>query len=145
MKKSVFQEFKMFALRGNVIDLAVGIIIGAAFNSIVTSFVNDIVMPPIGWALGRVDFSNLYINLSRTGYESLAEAQAAGAPTINYGLFINAFISFLITAWVVFLMVKGINRLQEKKDEEEKKAPNPAPAEDVLLLREIRDALKQKS
>lgn len=137
----IFQEFKTFALRGNVIDLAVGIIIGAAFNSIVQSLVNDVVMPPIGWILGRVDFADLYINLGKDTFDSLSAAKAAGAPTINYGLFINALISFIITAWAVFLIVKLINRLRAK-EEAKPKEPEKTP-EDVVLLREIRDALKK--
>src|SRR5688572_7418079 len=118
----MLKEFKEFAMRGNVIDLAVGIIIGAAFGKIVTSLVNDIIMPPIGLVLGGVDFSNLYINLSRTPYASLAEAQAAGAPTINYGMFLSNIVDFLIVALVIFLLIKAINRLVTPP-----KAP-PAPA-----------------
>jgi large conductance mechanosensitive channel len=119
----MLKEFKEFALRGNVVDMAVGIIIGAAFGTIVSSLVDDIVMPPIGLLLGGVDFSNLFV-LLRTGsepgpYASLAEAQAAGAVTINYGVFINAIISFLIVAFVMFLLIRGINRLK-------KEAPPPA-------------------
>lgn len=125
MKKvrTVLQEFKTFAIKGNAIDLAVGIIIGAAFNGVVSSLVNDIVMPPIGALLGRVSFSNLYVNLTGREYESLALAKQAGAATINYGLFINALISFTITAWVVFLLVRMINRLKESSKE-----PKVAPA-----------------
>ena len=107
----MFTEFKAFAARGNVIDLAVGVIIGAAFGKIVTSLVNDIVMPPIGMALGRVDFRNLYVSLNGEHYASLAEAQKAAAPTINYGLFLNSVLEFLIVAFVVFLIVRQINRL----------------------------------
>ncbi len=108
----MWKEFREFAMRGNVIDLAVGIVIGAAFGKIVTSFVGDILMPPLGLALGQVDFSNLFIDLSRGSYRSLAEAKAAGAPTINYGAFINTVIDFFIIAFAIFLMVRGINRLQ---------------------------------
>ncbi len=125
-----------------MIDLAVGIIIGAAFNSVVKSLVDDIIMPPIGWMLGKVDFSDLYLNLSRTTYESLSVAKEAGAPTINYGLFLTNILSFLVTAWAVFILVKIINRLHDKKDEEEKQA-KPATPEDIQLLREIRDSLKK--
>ena len=110
----MLNELKKFALRGSVIDLAVGIIIGAAFNSVVNSLVKDVIMPPIGLLLGKVDFSNLYINLSGVPYDSLAKAQEAGAPTINYGLFLNAVISFLVITFVVFLLVQQINRLREK-------------------------------
>ena len=116
----MFKEFREFIRRGSVLDLAVGIIIGAAFTGIVNSLVKDIVMPPIGLILGEVDFSNLYINLSRTAYDSLAAAQAAGAATINYGLFANALINFLIVAFVVFLVVKSFNRM--------KRAEVPEPA-----------------
>ncbi|MEX0909896.1 MAG: large conductance mechanosensitive channel protein MscL [Candidatus Paceibacterota bacterium] len=110
----VLNEFKTFILRGNVIDLAVGIIIGASFTSIVNSLVKDIVMPPIGLLLNGVDFSDLYINLTRESFATFAEAQAAGAPTINYGLFINNLITFLITAIAIFFLVRGVNRLQVK-------------------------------
>jgi len=120
----MFKEFKEFALRGNMIDLAVGIIIGAAFNSVVNSLVNDILMPPIGLLLGNVDFSNLFISLDGQSYSSLSAAQDAGAATLNYGLFINSIIIFLITAFAVFLLVRGINRL-ERKQEAEAEAKEP--------------------
>ncbi|MDI7275401.1 MAG: large conductance mechanosensitive channel protein MscL, partial [Anaerolineae bacterium] len=103
-------EFKKFAMRGNVIDLAVGFIMGGAFGAIVNSLVNDVIMPPIGLVLGKIDFSSLFINLSGTPYASLAEAKAAGAATINYGLFINTVINFLIIAFVLFLLVRQVNR-----------------------------------
>ncbi len=109
----MLKEFKAFAMRGNVIDLAIGIIIGAAFGRIVTSLVNDIIMPPIGLLLGRVNFTDLFINLSGTPYATLAEAKAAGAATINYGLFINTVLDFIIVAFVIFLLVRQINRLQQ--------------------------------
>jgi large conductance mechanosensitive channel len=115
----MFKEFKTFIMRGNVIDLAIGVIIGAAFGKIVTSLVNDVIMPPIGLLLGKVDFSNLYINLGRGSYSSLAEAQKAGAPTINYGLFINSIINFLIIAIVIFLVVQQVNRFKRKEEEKE--------------------------
>lgn len=118
--KKMLKEFKEFAMRGNVIDMAVGIIIGSAFGKIVSSLVNDVLMPPIGRLLGKVDFSNLFINLSGTHYESLAEAKKAGAATINYGLFINTVIDFLIVAFVIFMLVSAINRL--------KRQPAPVPA-----------------
>jgi large conductance mechanosensitive channel len=108
----MFKEFRDFAARGNVVDLAVGVIIGAAFGKVVTSAVNDIVMPPIGMALGRVDFSNLFVALNSTHYNSLAEAKTAGAPTLNYGLFLNTTFEFLIVAFAVFLLVKQVNRLK---------------------------------
>lgn len=107
----MFKEFREFAARGNVVDLAVGVIIGAAFGKIVTSLVNDVIMPPVGLALGRVDFRNLFISLNRQAYVSLAEAQKAGAPTLNYGLFLNTVLEFLIVAFVVFLVIRQINRL----------------------------------
>lgn len=117
----MLKEFKEFALKGNVIDLAVGIIIGAAFNKVVQSLVNDIVMPPIGMLMGKMDFSALFINLSGKPYETLAEAKKAGAATINYGLFINTAVDFTIMAFVVFIMVKQINRLRRET------APAPPP------------------
>jgi len=133
----MFEEFKKFAMRGNVIDLAVGVVIGAAFTGIVTSMVNDIIMPPIGLALGGVDFANFFFVIKGTPQETLAAAKAAKDVTINYGLFINAVINFLIVAAALFMLLRQINKL----------APPPpvAPAtpEDVLLLREIRDSLKK--
>ena len=116
----MFKEFKEFAMKGNVLDMAVGIIIGAAFGGIVTSFVNDILMPPIGLLLGKVDFSNLFITLRGAEFTTLAQAKAAGAATLNYGLFVNTVINFLIVAFAVFLLVRQVNRL--------KRDPAPAPA-----------------
>jgi large conductance mechanosensitive channel len=107
----MFKEFKAFIMRGNVVDLAVGVIIGAAFGRIVTSLVNDIIMPPIGLVMGGVPFGNLFISLNGQHYAKLADAQAAAAPTINYGVFINTIIDFLIVAFVVFLMIRAIQRL----------------------------------
>ena len=109
----IAEEFKAFITRGNVVDLAVGVIIGGAFGKIVTSLVNDILMPPIGLVLGRVNFSNLFISLTGKHYASIAEAQKAGAPTLNYGLFINNIINFLIIGFVIFLMIRQINKLQK--------------------------------
>ena len=109
---SMAKEFREFAARGNVIDLAVGVIIGAAFGKIITSLVNDIVMPPIGMAIGRIDFKNLFVSLNGQPYPSLADAQKAGAATINYGIFLNTILEFLIVAFVIFLMVRLINRLK---------------------------------
>jgi large conductance mechanosensitive channel len=108
----MLKEFKEFAVKGNVMDLAVGVVIGAAFGKIVTSFVSDILMPPIGRVLGKVDFSNLFFDLSGQNHATLAEAKAAGAATINYGMFVNTVIDFLIVAFAVFLMVRQINRLR---------------------------------
>jgi large conductance mechanosensitive channel len=110
---AVLKEFKEFAVKGNVVDMAVGIIIGASFGTIAKSLVDDIIMPPIGLLLGGVDFRDLFINLGPGSYDSLAEAQAAGAATINYGLFINNVLTFLIVALAVFLMVRAVNRLQK--------------------------------
>ena len=109
----MYSEFKAFIMRGNVVDLAIGVIIGAAFGKIVTSFVEDVLMPPIGLALGKVDFSNLFINLSGKDYPSVAAAKAAGAATLNYGIFFNNIINFLIIGFVIFLLIKQINRMQE--------------------------------
>ena len=111
----MLDEFKKFAMRGNVLDLAVAVIIGAAFGAIVVSFVNDILMPPIGLLLGGVDFSNLFISLDGQSYPSLAAAQEAGAPTINYGVFINTVINFLIIAFAIFLIVRLANRMQKEE------------------------------
>jgi len=111
----MFQEFKKFIMRGNVFELAVGIIIGGAFGKIVTSFVNDILMPPIGAILGKVDFSNLFINLSGDKFASLAAAQEAGAATINYGMFLNTVLDFVIVALVIFLLIRQVNRLKKEE------------------------------
>jgi large conductance mechanosensitive channel len=139
----MLQEFKAFMMRGNVVDLAVGIIIGAAFTAIVTSLVSDIIMPPIGLLLGGVDFSNLFLQLSgrETLYTSLKAAQDAGVATLNYGLFVNAIIKFLIVGFAVFMLIRSMNSMIKKKDESPA-APPPTP-EDILLLREIRDNLKK--
>lgn len=120
----MWREFRKFVARGNVFDLAVGIVIGAAFGTVVSSFVKDVLMPPVGMLSGGIDFAELYVNLSGTEYASLAEATEAGAATINYGVFLNNVLSFLIVAFVVFLMVRGYNRLRER----EKEAP-PPPSE----------------
>jgi large conductance mechanosensitive channel len=139
----MFQEFKAFIMRGNVLDLAVAVIIGAAFGAIVTSLVNDIIMPPVGILLGGVDFTNLYINLSGGSYDSLAAAQEAGAATINYGVFINTIIRFLIIALAIFLIVRTANRMEKEKQE----APPPPPemSSEEKLLTEIRDLLREQS
>jgi large conductance mechanosensitive channel len=115
----MLKEFKEFAMRGNVIDMAVGIIVGAAFGKIITVLVSDVLMPPIGLLLSGADFSNLFINLSAKSYATLAEAKAAGAPTINYGLFLNTLVDFVIIGFVVFLLVRQLNRMSQ---------PPPAPA-----------------
>ena len=139
----MFKEFREFAMRGNVVDMAVGIIIGAAFGKIVDSLVKDLIMPPIGLLLGKVDFANLFVVL-REGtaagpYLTVEAAQKAGAVTFNYGVFINTCLSFIIVAFAVFLLIRAINRL--KREEEAK--PPAAPAEEIVLLREIRDSLKK--
>jgi large conductance mechanosensitive channel len=138
----LFQEFKEFAMRGNVVDLAVGLIIGAAFGAIVNSLVADVIMPPIGLIMGNVDFSDLFINLSGQDYPSLAVARAAGAPVIAYGSFINAVINFIIVALAIFVLVKGMNQLRRKQAEEPAEPPE-APRQEVLL-QEIRDILKAR-
>jgi large conductance mechanosensitive channel len=117
----MLKEFKEFAMKGSVLDMAVGIIIGAAFGKIITSLVSDVIMPPIGLILGRVDFSSLFLNLSGAHYDSLAAAKAAGAPTINYGLFLNNAVDFLIVAFVIFLVIRQVNRWK-------KPVPAAAPA-----------------
>jgi len=138
----MLKEFKAFAMRGNVVDMAVGIIIGAAFGAIVKSLVDDVIMPPIGLLLGNVDFSDLFFVMKEGAvagpYASLAAAKAAGAVTLNYGLFVNAIVSFTIVAFAVFLLIRTLNRL--KAEPEAKPAATP---EDIVLLREIRDALKK--
>ncbi|MDZ7370636.1 MAG: large-conductance mechanosensitive channel protein MscL [candidate division KSB1 bacterium] len=140
----MLKEFKEFAMRGNVVDMAVGIIIGASFGTIVSSLVKDILMPPIGLLLGKVDFSNLFLVLKQGSepgpYTSLAAAQQVGAVTWNYGLFINAVVNFLIVAFAVFLLIRGLNKL--KRQEAEKPAAPPPPSPEVVLLTEIRDLLK---
>ena len=138
---SFMQEFKEFAMRGNVVDLAVGVVIGGAFGKIVTSLVQDVIMPPLGAALGGVDFKNLYVSLSSQTFETLAEAEKAGVPLIKYGNFIQSMVDFTIIAFAIFMVIKGINSLKRK--EEAAPAEPPAPPEDVVLLREIRDALKK--
>jgi len=139
----MIEEFKKFALRGNVVDMAVGIIIGAAFVKIVDSLVKDLITPPIGLLLGKVDFSNLFFVLKQGAiagpYLSLEAAQKAGAVTVNYGVFINTAISFVIVAFAVFLLIRAINRMKAN----EPPAEPPATPEEVVLLREIRDALKK--
>ena len=138
----MIKEFREFAMRGNVVDLAVGVIIGGAFGKIVTSFVADVVMPPVGLLLGRVDFSSLFISLNGESYPSLAAAQAAGAPVIKYGIFANTIIDFVIVAFVIFLVVKAMNNM--KKKEAEQPAAPPAPSTEEKLLAEIRDLLRAR-
>lgn len=135
----MLQEFKNFALKGNVVDMAVGIILGVAFGKIVSSLVSDIIMPPIGKLMGNVDFTNLFINLSGGNFDTLQAAQEAGAITINYGVFANTVLDFLIVAFAIFIAVKQMNRLKKK----EEKKPTAPPKQEVLL-EEIRDLLKKK-
>ncbi len=139
----LFDEFKKFAMRGNVVDLAVGVVIGAAFTGIVNSLVKDLITPPIGLAFGGIDFANFFVTLKGPHLATLAESQKAGAVTVNYGLFINALINFIVVALALFLLIRAINRLTtpETPAEEAVAAPLPPP-EEVLLLREIRDELK---
>lgn len=136
----MWKEFKEFAVRGNVIDLAVGIIIGVAFTTVVNSLVNDIIMPPIGYIMGGLDFSNFFLVLRGDDYASLQAAKEAGAVTVNYGVFVNAIINFLIVAFAVFILVKQVNRFRRK--EAETPAEPAAPTTSEQLLTEIRDLLK---
>jgi large conductance mechanosensitive channel len=139
----MLKEFREFAMRGNVVDMAVGIIIGAAFGKIVDSMVKDLIMPPIGLMLGKVDFSNLFLVLKQGAtpgpYLTVDAAQKAGAVTWNYGMFVNNIVSFVLVAFAVFLLVRAINRMRRKQVEAPAEAP--PPPEDIVLLREIRDAL----
>lgn len=135
----MFQEFKQFIMRGNVIDLAVGVVIGAAFGRIVASLVQDIIMPPIGLILGNVDFADLFLTLSGGEYASLAQAKEAGAATLNYGLFLTNIIQFLIVAYAVFLLIRQVNRLFRPTEAKSETPPQPSP--EVKLLSEIRDLL----
>lgn len=138
----MFKEFRAFIQRGNVLDLAVAVIIGGAFGKIVTSAVNDLIMPVIGLVLGKVSFANLFLALNGERYDTVEAAKAAGAPILTYGLFINALIDFLIIAWIIFMIIKAFNSLQRKKVEAP--APPPEPPADVKLLTEIRDLLKSR-
>ncbi|MEZ5565914.1 MAG: large conductance mechanosensitive channel protein MscL [Gammaproteobacteria bacterium] len=136
----MLKEFKAVALRGNVMDLAVGVIIGAAFGKIVTSLTNDVIMPVVGQLLGKVDFSNLYINLGDGDYPSLKAALDAGAPVLQYGSFINSVLDFIILAFIIFLMVRSMNKMMKAAPP----APPPGPTPDQKLLTEIRDVLKSR-
>ncbi|MFQ3575306.1 MAG: large-conductance mechanosensitive channel protein MscL [Cytophagales bacterium] len=137
-----FNEFKQFAMRGNVVDLAVGVIIGAEFGKIVSSLVNDVLMPPIGMLLGGVDFRDLFFALDGKDYESLAKAKELGAPLLAYGNFIQAIVNFLIIAFAVFMLVKLMNSIKRKEDE--KPTAQVEPPKQEVLLEEIRDLLKNK-
>jgi large conductance mechanosensitive channel len=138
----VLKEFKEFAMRGNVLDMAVGIIIGASFGKIVTSLVNDVIMPPIGLLMGKVDFSQLFIDLTGGDYATLKAAEAASAATIKYGMFIQTILDFAIVAFAIFMVIKAMNKM--KKKEEEKPAEPAKPSAEVELLTEIRDSLKSR-
>ena len=138
---SMMKEFREFAVKGNAFDLAVGVVLGAAFGRIVTSLVDDLLMPPFGYMLGGVDFTNLFWTLGPGEYASLEAAKEAGAATINYGNFIQSIVSFVLVAIALFLFVRVINRLRRENEEP---APAPATPEDVVLLREIRDALQAR-
>ncbi len=139
----MLKEFKEFAMKGSVMDLAVGVIIGGAFGKIITSFVEDIIMPPIGMLMGKVDFAGLYVNLSGTTYPSLDAAKKAGAATINYGAFLNTLVNFVIIAIVIFLMIKAMNK--SRRQAEEAPIAPPTPSGQEVLLAEIRDLLKEHS
>ena len=137
----MLKEFKEFAMKGNVLDMAIGVIIGGAFGKIVSSLVSDVLMPPIGLLMGKVDFSSLFLNLSGIPQPSLAAAKAAGAPTLNYGVFLQTVFDFIIIAFVIFMFVKQINRLK-KEAPAAPPPPPPGPTNEEKLLMEIRDALK---
>jgi large conductance mechanosensitive channel len=134
----MLKEFREFAMKGNVLDMAIGVIIGGAFGKIVSSLVSDVLMPPIGLLMGKVDFSSLFLNLSGTPQPSLIAAKAAGTPTINYGVFLQTVFDFLIVAFVIFLLVKQINRFKRAAPP----APAAGPTNEEKLLMEIRDALR---
>lgn len=138
----MFKEFKEFAMRGNVIDMAVGIVIGMAFGRIVSSFVDDVIMPPLGLLIGNVDFSNLFVNLGEGEFATVIAAEDAGAPILKYGVFIQTLLDFVIVAFAIFMVVKLMNRLQRQEEASPPPAP-PEPSDEVKLLTEIRDALKR--
>lgn len=139
----MLKEFKDFAMKGNVLDMAIGVIIGGAFGKIVSSLVSDVLMPPLGLLLGKVDFSSLFLNLSGTPQPSLTAAKAAGAPTLNYGVFLQATFDFIIIAFVIFMLVKQVNRFKREAPPAPP-APPPGPTNEEKLLMEIRDALRSK-
>jgi len=141
----MLKEFRDFAMRGNVVDMAVGVIIGAAFGKVVSAMVDNVLMPPIGQVLGNVDFSDLFIDLSGAGHPTLAAAREAGAATVAYGLFINATVNFLIVAFALFLVVKAMNVLKARTEQQKAAEPPPPPPADVVLLGEIRDLLRARS
>jgi large conductance mechanosensitive channel len=138
----MFQEFKQFAMRGNVVDMAVGIIIGGAFGTIVKSLVDDVIMPPIGLLTGNVDFKQLALHIKEPVYDAAGKMTSPGV-AINYGSFINNVITFLIVAWAVFLLVKGMNAAEARLTGGEPPSPVPPPPEEIALLRQIRDSLRK--
>jgi large conductance mechanosensitive channel len=140
---TVMKEFKEFAMRGNALDLAIGVILGAAFGKIVSSLVSDVLMPPLGLLLGGIDFSGLFLDLSGGAHRTLAEARAANAPTLNYGMFLQSIVDFVIIAFAIFMVVKAMNAA--KRREEERPAPSPRPSAQEELLAEIRDLLKARA
>jgi large conductance mechanosensitive channel len=140
----MWREFRTFVMRGNVIDLAVGIILGAAFTTIVNSLVSDIIMPPLGLLIGGLDFSSFFLTLKGGSYPTPEAAKAAGAVTLNYGLFINAVLRFIIVAFAIFILVKQVNRIRWPSAAEEAPAPPPAPPREEVLLTEIRDLLETR-
>jgi large conductance mechanosensitive channel len=140
---SLLKEFKEFAVKGNAFDLAVGVIIGAAFGKIVDSLVRDLIMPPIGLMLGGINFNNLFFALDGKEYVTIAAAKAAGVATLNYGVFIQSMVDFTIIAFAIFMVIKLMNNLRRQDEAKAEAAPEPAPSEEVLLLREIRDSLKK--
>ena len=139
----MLSEFKDFAMRGNVVDMAVGIVIGGAFGKIVSSFVNDVLMPPIGMLAGNIDFTNLFLNLGSAGHETLAAAKDAGAPILTYGNFLQTVVDFVIIAFAIFLVVKGMNKMKAKEEAAPPPTP-PEPSAEEKLLGEIRDLLKTR-
>ena len=141
--KKFFKEFGEFIQRGNIMDMAVGVVIGSAFAAIVTSLVNDIIMPLVSLATGGIDFTNLFVSLNGQTYKTLAEAQEAGASVLAYGSFIQAIINFLIIAFVIFMVVKAMNKVMNLKKKKEEKEEVPAKSDEVVLLEEIRDLLKK--
>ena len=141
----MLKEFREFALKGNVVDMAVGIIIGAAFGKVVSALVDNVLMPPIGQILGQVDFSDLFLNLSGTHYPTLAAAKAAGAATVAYGLFVNAAVNFLIVAFALFLVVKAMNSVRSRAEKPPAPAAAPPPPPEIALLGEIRDLLRARA
>ncbi len=140
---SLLKEFREFAIKGNAFDLAVGVIIGAAFGKIVDSLVRDLIMPPIGLLLGGINFNNLFIALDGKDYATIAAAKEAGVATLNYGVFIQSMVDFTIIAFAIFMVIKLMNKLRRQDEAKAEAAAEPAPSEEVLLLREIRDSLKK--